>query len=65
MRTDIQKAWISLREIKLLVGIGKISYDAGHEFSAPHLKIINDRGKEISKKHGRAYYPLRFNKLMR
>lgn len=65
MTKAVEKAWESLNRIKAMTKIGKIGYDAGREFATPHLKIINDRGKEVSKKYNRTYYPLRFSKLMR
>jgi len=65
MKKEVEKAWGALDRIKFLIKTGGLDYDAGHEFASPHLKIINDRGREVSKEHGRPYYPLKFNKMMR
>ena len=65
MKIEIERAWEALNKIKHLTNLGKIDYDAGREFAMPHLKVINDRGREVSKKIKKTYYPLHFNKFMR
>ena len=41
-----------LRNIDLWLKMGAIDYDKAKEMAKPHINAINDKSKEIAKKHG-------------
>ena len=47
-----------LRHLVLMVSTGGIEDDFAKAKALPLLEIINKRGKEIAKKHGKSYKPL-------
>jgi hypothetical protein len=51
--------------VVLRVSTGGLGYDDGFVQAAPLLDVINNRGVEIAKKHGRRYAPLTFGKALR
>jgi len=41
-----------LRNIDMWLKIGAIDYDKAKEMAKPHIEAINEKSKEIAKKHG-------------
>jgi ribosomal protein S11 len=41
-----------MRNIKMWLMTGAITYDKAKEMSAPHLEAMNQKAREIAKKHG-------------
>ena len=41
-----------LRNIDLWVKMGAIDFDKAKEMAKPHIDAINEKSKEIAKKHG-------------
>jgi hypothetical protein len=54
-----------LRHIVLRVSTGGLSYDDGKAMANPFLEIINNRGKEISKKFKKSYRPMTWGFALR
>jgi Asp-tRNA(Asn)/Glu-tRNA(Gln) amidotransferase B subunit len=41
-----------MKNIKMWLATGAISYDKAKEMAAPHLAAMNEKAREIAKKHG-------------
>ena len=61
-------AYQAMNQIKYIVTLmkaGKYSYDQARTLCAPLLKIVNNTGREIAKKHNRRYSAIKFVGLAR
>jgi hypothetical protein len=54
-----------LKEIKLLLKTGQISYDEAKLLAKPHLDVLNTKINVIAKKFGKRPSPVGFTKFMR
>jgi len=54
-----------LRNIKMWLCQGAISYDRAKELAEPHLAALNDKSKEIAKRHGARPRRITFAAFMR
>jgi hypothetical protein len=60
-RTHIQE----LTNISLWVKIGAIDYDTAKKMAQPHIDAINEKSREIAKKHGVRPRYVRFHNFTR
>lgn len=51
--------------IKLRLLSKEIGYKEARELAAPHLKTLNEKGRQIAKKYNRNHYPITFTGIMR
>jgi hypothetical protein len=66
MQKKIETAWERLHTLKYeYMAYQKYTYDQMRELTKPHLDIINERGREVSRKYKMPYRPLTFSKFMR
>lgn len=54
-----------IREIKISLALGYITYDEAKKEAKPIIERINKRGREIAKKYNKNYYDLTFSEIMR
>ena len=54
-----------IKEIKIALALGYISYDEAKIEAKPILDRINKKGKEIAKKYNKNYYPITFTEIIR
>ena len=62
---DSKEALSRARAIVLAVKGGVISYERGNELVKPYLCIVNEKGKNISKKYGKRWVNLNYTTLLR
>ena len=56
---------ISLKNIKLWLCQGAITYEAAKKMAKPHIKTFNEKSVEIAKKHGVKSRKINFADFMR
>lgn len=54
-----------IEQLKFLLVTGRITYDEAKEMAEPIIEKMNERGKEIAKKHNQKFRPFTFTGLMR
>lgn len=54
-----------IKEIKILMLQGKISYDYAKELAMPVIDEMNVRASKIAKEFGKRHIPFTFSKLFR
>ena len=54
-----------LHEIKMLLISGSITYENAEKIATPYINTLNEKGKEIAKKHGRSFVKTTFSAQMR
>jgi len=54
-----------LANIDLWLKIGAIDYDKAKEMAQPHIDAINEKSKEIAKKHGMKPHFVSFRNFIR
>ena len=54
-----------LRNIDYWVKIGAIDFDKAREMAKPHIDAINEKSREIAKKHGVKPRLVRFHNFVR
>jgi hypothetical protein len=64
---DIQtvNAQDKIMEIRIRLGLGKITYEEAREQVVPYLEVINAKGREVARRFNRTHYPLTFSGAMR
>lgn len=56
----------ALKEIRMMLRTGAISFEEAKKKAAPLFEAINERGKQIAKEHGiKRYKPISFTSFMR
>jgi len=60
-----QKPIQELANIDLWVKMGAIDFDTAKEMAKPHIDAINEKSKEIAKKHGVKPRLVRFHNFVR
>lgn len=54
-----------LERIKGLLLSGQIDYDTAKQSAQTHLNKMNEKAKEVAKKHNRKHNPFNFSSFMR
>lgn len=54
-----------INHAKNALDLGWMTYDEAKEYAQPVIDRINEKAKELAKKHGRAPQFVNFNSLMR
>ena len=63
--TQAAHSFEALTQIKRALATGRISYDNAKYFAEPHLSIINEHAKNISRKYKRPAGKITFTAFMR
>ena len=54
-----------LKKIQTALALGYLSYDEAQQEAAPIIARMNERAREIAKKHGRTHHDFTFKEIMR
>lgn len=53
MEPKIQEAIVAINNLRLAVSLNSTPYAVAKELSEPHLKVLNDKAREIAIRHHR------------
>jgi ribosomal protein S11 len=63
--SETMKHTEEMKNIKMWLMSGAITYDKAKEMAAPHLAAMNEKAQEIAKKYGLKPRPITFAAFMR